>query len=70
MKIIKKGTKTLPEEVVYVTRCKVCGCKFTYTIKNITFSIFPEELSGKLRCPQCKYLKAVPLIKRKYKGSE
>ena len=34
MKIIKKGTKTLPEEIVYVKKCEVCGCKFTYMEKR------------------------------------
>lgn len=70
MKIIKKGTKTLPEEIVYVTRCKTCGCEFTYTRKDITFSMLSIDLSGKLCCPQCKYLKTVPFIERKYKVGE
>ena len=69
MKIIKKGTKTLPEEIVYVKKCKVCGCKFTYTTENITFTIFPDN-HWFLECPQCEYRLAVPTFKRKYKGDK
>ena len=67
MKIIKKGTKTLPEAIVYVKKCEFCGCKFTYTTKDIDFTIFPDYHQF-LECPQCKYRVVVPSIKRKYKG--
>lgn len=30
MKIIKKGTKTPPDKITYVTKCRTCGCEFTY----------------------------------------
>lgn len=68
MKIIKKGTKTLPKEIVYVTRCKTCGCKFTYAITDIDFS--SDTLCGKIWCPQCNYRVKIPFIKRKYKGDD
>lgn len=67
MKIIKEGTKTLPDEIVYIKKCEVCGCKFTYTTKDIDFTIIPNNHHF-LKCPQCEYCVAVPTIKRKYKG--
>lgn len=69
MKIIKKGTKTLPDEIVYIKKCEVCGCKFTYTTRDIDFAIIPD-CHHFLECPQCKYQVAVPSIKRKYKGGD
>lgn len=69
MKIIKKGTKTLPEEIVYVKKCKVCGCKFTYTKEDINFITFQVSYRF-LECPQCEYRVPVPIIKRKYKGGK
>lgn len=69
MKIIKKGTKTLPDEIVYVKKCEVCGCKFTYTINDIDFGIIPDYHRF-LTCPYCEWGIPVPIIKRKYKGEK
>ena len=69
MKIIKKGTKTPPDKQIYVKKCEVCGCKFTYMEEDIDFTIIPDYYRF-LRCPQCEYLVTVPFIKRKYKGDD
>ena len=69
MKIIKKGTKILPDEIVYVKKCEVCGCKFTYTIEDIDSSIILNNYQF-LKCPQCEYCVSVPIIRRKYKGDD
>lgn len=34
MKIIKKGTKTPPDKRIYITKCRTCGCVFTYMEKD------------------------------------
>ena len=66
MEIIKRGTKTLPHEIVYVTKCKRCGCKFTYTTGDFRYIGIDSERV--IMCPQCSGWVYVPLIKRKYKG--
>lgn len=66
MKIIKKGTKTLPENMVYIGKCHTCGCEFTYSACDITCRWFCDDKV--VKCPQCEYVVRVPLIKRKYKG--
>ena len=65
MEIIKRGTRTPPDKIIYITKCKTCGCKFTYT-KEDDKNIWKDE-GLKLVCPQCNYF-VYPLIKRKYKG--
>ena len=67
MKIIKKGTKTPPDELTYITKCKTCGCKFAYKFSDICYIASEFE---HLNCPQCEYIVSVPFIKRKYKGSD
>ncbi len=67
MKIIKKGTKTLPEEIVYITKCRICGCVFTYEEKDMNY-INNDGLRG-VACPQCSYCQ-FSVIKRKYKGDD
>ena len=52
MKIIKKGTKTPPNKIVYITKCKTCGCKFTYMEEDVMLNWFSENY---LKCPQCSY---------------
>ena len=69
MKIIKKGTKTPPDKQIYVKKCEVCGCKFTYTLNDIDCAIIPDYYRF-LNCPQCEYRVSVPTIKRKYKGDD
>ena len=69
MKIIKKGTKTPPDKIVYITKCRTCGCKFTYMEKDIDFIIFPKPCDF-INCPQCSYGIPVPFFKKKYKGDD
>lgn len=68
MKIIKKGTKITPEEIVYIKKCTTCGCLFTYKIDDYHYSYYRE--CNVLFCPQCHYVCLVPLFKRKYKGEK
>lgn len=70
MKILEKGTKILPHEVVYVKRCRNCGCKFTYTKNNMINTHYGYDDTYILICPQCHYSNSVPLFKRRYKGEK
>lgn len=63
MEIIKRGTKTPPNKIVYITKCRKCGCVFTYIESDRHYGYD----GTKLACPQCTYY-VYPLIKRKYKG--
>lgn len=67
MKIIKKGTKTPPDKITYVTKCRTCGCEFTYMKGDIKYQ-YINDVSGVV-CPQCNYW-VFPFIKRKYKGDK
>lgn len=67
MKIIKRGTKTPPDKRIYVGKCRLCGCKFTYMEKNITW--ISTDIDA-VACPQCNYYVPIPLIRRKYKGDD
>ena len=67
MKIIKKGTKTPPDKITYITKCKTCGCKFIYMEKDICLGWFCEDY---LKCPQCSYKVSMPTFKKKYKGDD
>lgn len=69
MKIIKSGNKTTPDKIIYITKCKTCGCKFTYMEKDINFSIFPSPHDF-IECPQCSYKVSIPTFKKKYKGDD
>lgn len=68
MKIIEKGTRPLPEEIVYIKKCEVCGCKFTYTIEDMFVNVF-WKYDRSITCPQCKCCVKVPFIKKKYKNN-
>lgn len=68
MEIIEKGTKIPPNKKVYVTKCKICGCKFTYMERDIKYRLIGcLESYRELECPQCHYYIDVPFIKRVYK---
>ncbi len=67
MKIIKKGTKITPDKLTYITKCKTCGCKFTYMGEDVRVSWCGEKY---LRCPQCSYEVFMPIFKKKYKGDK
>ncbi|MBO5476156.1 MAG: hypothetical protein J6A15_00185 [Clostridia bacterium] len=62
MEIIKRGTKTLPEDKIYIGKCHTCGCKFTYNECDTTYKV--------VKCPQCEYLVVVPFIRKRYKGGK
>ncbi len=66
MKIIKKGTKTLPDKQIYVIKCRTCGCVFTYKKQDMRYI---TENTICVYCPECEYSN-VPFIKRKYKVGE
>lgn len=68
VEIIKRGTKTPPNKKVYITKCKICGYKFTYMENDIKY--IQNDCLGsykELKCPQCHYYIDVPFIKRVYK---
>lgn len=67
MKIIKKGTKTLPNEIIYIIKCRTCGCKFTYNKPDITYIGYDGIRA--VACPQCEYYCHIN-FKKKYKGGE
>lgn len=70
MKIIKKGTKITPDEKVYIRKCRVCGCKFTYMEKDMHRTITnPMTNYEYVVCPQCSYLQFI-VWKKRYKGKE
>lgn len=69
MKIIKKGMKTLPEDIAYIKKCKTCGCIFTYTLKDTYYS-YISYTAEYIRCPQCQYSSVVPFFKKKYKEKD
>lgn len=67
MKIIKKGTKTPPDKITYFTKCRTCGCVFTYMNKDMEYICW-EDIPT-VKCPQCDYWVSL-FIKRKYKGDK
>lgn len=67
MKIIKKGTKTPPNKRICITKCRACGCVFTYMEKDMKY-YYLTDYKGVV-CPQCNYW-VFPFIKRKYKGGK
>lgn len=69
MKILKKGTKTLPKDIVYIKKCRTCGCIFTYTLKDVYYS-YINDMNEYVRCPQCGYGNVVPFFKKKYKEKD
>ena len=68
MEIIKRGTKTLPEDKLYIGKCHTCGCKFTYSECDTTFSWITDYKV--VKCPQCEYSVVVPFIRKRYKGGK
>ena len=70
MKIIKKGTKTPPDKIVYITKCKTCGCKFTYMEEDMHMTMIDTMTSyNYVVCPQCSYLQFI-VWKKRYKDKE
>lgn len=67
MEIIKKGTKTPPDKRIYITKCRTCGCEFTYMGGDMNYYYLADRKG--VVCPQCNYW-VYPIIKRKYKGDK
>ncbi len=55
MKILEIGTKEVKpkSEREYVRRCKMCGCKFTYKLKEERLSTYMDDIANIINCPQC-----------------
>lgn len=66
MKIIKKGYKTKPEDIVYVLKCSNCGCVFTYKLDDTIADYDGDNL---VCCPDCKRFNLI-IFKRKYRGEK
>lgn len=62
--ILKKGYKKLPEDYVYVKKCRTCGCIFTYQLKDIDYYC---DLDRYVECPNCGYSCDI-IFNKKYKG--
>lgn len=65
IKIIKKGYKIKPEDIVYVKKCYVCGCKFTYQLYDLHMGYDDVYIT----CPDCGYYCNI-FFKKKYKGDK
>lgn len=63
--ILKKGYKTKPKDIIYVTKCGTCGCKFTYQIDDLFYRNFDEYVT----CPDCGH-NIYMFFKKKYKGDK
>lgn len=61
--VLEKGTKPIKEPTKFITKCKKCGCKFTYDYEDI---ILLWELNYGVACPQCEYIRDL-FILRKYR---
>lgn len=65
IKILKKGYKTKPEDIIYYKKCRTCGCCFTYNEIDIKFDINEWNLTY-IVCPDCRHICNIG-IKIKYK---
>ena len=65
MKIITKGYKTKPKDIVYVKKCHTCGCKFTYQLDDLCFGL--DDMF--INCPDCSCYCNVS-FKKKYRGEK
>lgn len=65
IKIIKKGYKIKPEDIIYVKKCYVCGCKFTYQLYDLHMGYDDVYIT----CPDCGYYCNI-FFKKKYKGDK
>ena len=64
--ILKKGYKKLPEDYVYIKKCDICGCEFTYQVEDIEYDL---ELGQYIKCPDCDYDCRI-IYRKKYKGDK
>lgn len=66
IKILRKGYKTKPEDIIYYKKCRTCGCCFTYNESDIKSEWGVYDVSIYVPCPDCKY-KCYISFKIKYK---
>lgn len=68
IKILKKGYKTKPEDIIYYKKCRTCGCCFTYNDVDIKFDVNDWDvcISTYIVCPDCHHRCNIG-IKIKYK---
>lgn len=68
IKILKKGYKTKPEDIIYYKKCRTCGCCFIYNDVDIKFNVnkWNDGVSTYIVCPDCHYRCDIG-IKIKYK---
>lgn len=65
--IIKNGTRITLDSRTYVTKCRICGCVFTYKKEDVCHN--SAYALSYVFCPECDCLKFL-FIKRKYKGGK
>ena len=68
MKIIEKGY--IPPEIIYIMKCRYCGCKYTYVNKDKIYDETEFYPSPFVICPQCELDNTIPFIEKKYKEKE
>ena len=66
IKILKKGYKTKPDDIIYYKKCSTCGCCFTYNESDIKSERRVYDVLIYVPCPDCKY-KCYIYFKTKYK---
>lgn len=55
IKILKKGYKTKPEDIIYYKKCRTCGCCFTYNLSDIKYGCVGYDTYVYTSCPDCNY---------------
>ena len=68
MKIIEKGY--IPPEIIYIMKCRYCGCKYTYVNKDKIYDETEFYPSPFVICPQCELDNTIPFIEKKYKEKD
>ena len=67
IKILTKGYRTKPEDIVYYKKCRTCGCCFTYNKADIkTVCSGWDDVYTYIPCPDCKYYCDI-IFKTKYR---
>lgn len=69
IKILKKGYKAKPEDIIYYKKCRTCGCCFIYNDVDIKFDVDVWGWHSSLTyvvCPDCHHRCDIG-IKIKYK---
>lgn len=55
IKILKKGYKTKPKDIIYYKKCRTCGCCFIYNDVDTkcNFNEWDVSVSTYIVCPDC-----------------